>query len=452
MVMLGEKLSLPCSPITVRQRLVRKTIPRRNPQMNFCTFFRFLNFIFVFKGFNRSPGNNFPPARLPTRKRLRVRKRKRPDNTLMEGFVRGGPPKSQSNMQPQKNKANNYQEQLVEFAVSRQPSTSKAVSTIPSHELIWVRNTSGDPQQLEPLAMQADYELEEGEIVDLLEESVKAVENSRRSTLYFEDRVGSTSISPNNMLHQVSSDEVICLDSSIDVSKHEDDSVIFISEEKIAIPRKKLPPKLAKPDCLNSPAVNNLLSLVRSPKKFLPHDKFAKLTPKRRLRQQNRARAFQLKKSMENPFDGIVSDISAEENQEPLQPITLTTADIVNQPSLAPVVKPKEKRIILIDGSNVAMQYNDEENQRRTDANFSAEGLKICIDYFESKGFQVKAVVPEYRVCRNKSSNHELMNELRNTGKLMLTPRKSYDDRVILEGALRLDAAVVSNDFFRKFS
>lgn len=78
-------------------------------------------------------------------------------------------------------------------------------------------------------------------------------------------------------------------------------------------------------------------------------------------------------------------------------------------------------------------------------------GLKIAIDYFVDKGFQVKAIVPEYRVRRDKSSNHELMTELKETGKLVLTPSKSYDDRVILESALKLDAAVVSNDHFRKF-
>lgn len=78
-------------------------------------------------------------------------------------------------------------------------------------------------------------------------------------------------------------------------------------------------------------------------------------------------------------------------------------------------------------------------------------GLKIAIDYFIEKGFQAKAIVPEFRVRRDKSSNHVLMNELKDTGKLVLTPSKSYDDRVILESALELNAAVVSNDYYRKF-
>lgn len=81
---------------------------------------------------------------------------------------------------------------------------------------------------------------------------------------------------------------------------------------------------------------------------------------------------------------------------------------------------------------------------------FFISGLKIAIDHFEQQGFQVKAIVPEFRVRRDKSSNHNLMNELKNKGKLVCTPSKAYDDRVILESAMRLDAVIVSNDHFRK--
>lgn len=64
----------------------------------------------------------------------------------------------------------------------------------------------------------------------------------------------------------------------------------------------------------------------------------------------------------------------------------------------------------------------------------------------------MKAIVPEYRVRRDKSSNHILMTELKDTGKLICTPSKSYDDRVILQAAAQLDAAIVSNDHYRKFN
>lgn len=74
------------------------------------------------------------------------------------------------------------------------------------------------------------------------------------------------------------------------------------------------------------------------------------------------------------------------------------------------------------------------------------------IEHFEQLGFQVKAIVPEYRVRRDKSSSQAIMRHLQETGKLVCTPSKSYDDRVILESAVRLDAAVVSNDHYREFA
>lgn len=78
--------------------------------------------------------------------------------------------------------------------------------------------------------------------------------------------------------------------------------------------------------------------------------------------------------------------------------------------------------------------------------------LKKVITYFEDKKFQVKAIVPEYRVRRDKSSNHDLMKEMHDNGKLITTPSKSYDDLILLESAVKLDAAILSNDLFRKFS
>jgi len=43
------------------------------------------------------------------------------------------------------------------------------------------------------------------------------------------------------------------------------------------------------------------------------------------------------------------------------------------------------------------------------------------------------------------------MMALQNDAKLLLTPSKSYDDIALLEIAAKHDAAIVSNDKFRKF-
>lgn len=89
---------------------------------------------------------------------------------------------------------------------------------------------------------------------------------------------------------------------------------------------------------------------------------------------------------------------------------------------------------------------------------FSVEGIRICIDYFIDRGFNVKAVVPQMRLKRANSSNSELLEQLKDDGKVIVTPCKSlpngksvtsYDDRFILDLAHEFDGVVISNDNFR---
>lgn len=308
--------------------------------------------------------------------------------------------------------------------------------------------------------------------------------------------------------------DVICMD----VSKTEDmnDSVIFVSEERLN--NANVSP-LAPPDCLKSPAVKNLFNLF--PSSSTRSQAGAKKSPvkaKKKIRagQKIRFMLWKEKKAKEFPagktakkLNRMSADVELDDHQNPstvsdslptskvsaeqeklklwkLQKsaemsVATTTDKKISDSGSAPEAevklpengksavnpKMKEKRIILIDGSNVAMAFTDSCGTKKTDKDFSAEGkssilvstffisnfsvgLKICINHFEEKGFQVKAIVPEYRVRRDKSSNHIMMTELKETGKLICTPSKSYDDRVILQAATQLDAAVVSNDHYRK--
>ncbi|XP_011188599.1 NEDD4-binding protein 1 [Zeugodacus cucurbitae] len=106
------------------------------------------------------------------------------------------------------------------------------------------------------------------------------------------------------------------------------------------------------------------------------------------------------------------------------------------------------KRLILIDGCNVA--FNHALNRE-----FSVKGLKICIDYFEKMGHEVKAVVPQFRM--HKCTDSAAMFQLHSKGKIVMTPCKnlpgkftiSYDDRFVLQLAAEMDAAIVSNDNYR---
>ncbi|KAL7738676.1 hypothetical protein ACLKA6_006962 [Drosophila palustris] len=108
------------------------------------------------------------------------------------------------------------------------------------------------------------------------------------------------------------------------------------------------------------------------------------------------------------------------------------------------------KRPIIIDGSNVAFGHGCSNI-------FSAEGIKYCVEYFQKRGHDVKAVIPLFRRNPHKSSNPALLDQLHKDNKIVFTPCKnlpnqqsiSYDDRFILQLAYERNAAVVSNDNYR---
>ncbi|KAL9919938.1 uncharacterized protein ACN427_001671 isoform 1-T1 [Glossina fuscipes fuscipes] len=109
-----------------------------------------------------------------------------------------------------------------------------------------------------------------------------------------------------------------------------------------------------------------------------------------------------------------------------------------------------KKRMIIIDGSNVAFGH-------ALCKNFSVRGLKIAIEYFEKMGHEVKAIVPQFRISKNKSTEPDELERLHRAGKIVLTPCKNlpgkasacYDDRFILQLACELDAVIISNDNYR---
>lgn len=70
----------------------------------------------------------------------------------------------------------------------------------------------------------------------------------------------------------------------------------------------------------------------------------------------------------------------------------------------------------------------------------------------------MKAVVPQMRLKRSNSTNNELLEQLKDEGKVIISPCKclpngqsliSYDDRFILDLAHKFDGVVISNDNFR---
>ncbi|KAM3958424.1 uncharacterized protein ACR2FA_007576 [Aphomia sociella] len=107
-------------------------------------------------------------------------------------------------------------------------------------------------------------------------------------------------------------------------------------------------------------------------------------------------------------------------------------------------------RMIIIDGSNVAMEYSKGRE-------FSVKALKICIDYFLTRGHVVRAFVPRFRCKFGMSSNPRLLDDLERHGLVVYTPSKeiqgrciaSYDDRYIVQCAAEFDGIIVSGDNYR---
>lgn len=258
-----------------------------------------------------------------------------------------------NNIQP------DFEDELFEYSSLRM-SSSSATST---------PNTSAGPSTSSSLPkivmpppppiinLDDDSEIEDGEIVerdvDLIQESFAALSRSRKVTdltptknaLFYEDRNmddGSTSSipiyhvigspSPTKPIEITESDEIVCLESTQSI----DDSVIFVSEERGA------PQPLQKPTALSSPAINQLMKLSHTDtpgneKKVKP------LTPSRQ-RKLERTKKYRQKKQQERK--------SLEEG-------------------------PK-KRLILIDGSNVAVSHAKALQGKKFDFDnknaFSVEG------------------------------------------------------------------------------
>lgn len=110
----------------------------------------------------------------------------------------------------------------------------------------------------------------------------------------------------------------------------------------------------------------------------------------------------------------------------------------------------RSKRMVVIDGNNVAYAHTFGQA-------FSVKGLEICIQYFKKMGHNVKAVVPQFRLKKDKSTDQKKLEELYKAGDVLLAPSKnlpgqrssSYDDRLIISVAEKFDGVIISNDNFR---
>lgn len=243
-----------------------------------------------------------------------------------------------------------YEDDLNEYSMMRlsmdQPSTSAAA----------LENSSPNKSQNSVVEIHDDdSEIEEGEIVerevsqcvDLIEESFSALRRSRRVTdlspmknnakpqqpLFFEDRSGDYG--------HVQSPPIYIADTTIN-SSAADDSVIFVSEEK----------PLEKPNFLQSPAINQLakLSGVNLTPPISEKKKGRILSPTQ-LKRRERLAKWQQKKMIEYAKKEVKIAMKAD------QPSTSASTSSGATVSTSTTSGEKKKRIILIDGSNVAITH-----------------------------------------------------------------------------------------------
>lgn len=112
-------------------------------------------------------------------------------------------------------------------------------------------------------------------------------------------------------------------------------------------------------------------------------------------------------------------------------------------------------RPVVIDGSNVAMSHGNKKI-------FSCRGIKICVDWFRSRGHnEITVFVPKWRKETSRPDNpiaeQDILVELERDRLLVFTPSRlvggkrmvCYDDRYILRLAAELNGIVVSNDNYR---
>ena len=240
---------------------------------------------------------------------------------------------------------------------------------------------------------------------------------------------------------------IICLDSTSESVA--DESIICLSEDKsekelLVVEKQYL--ALPKPKFLESPAIASLYNLI--PKNNFPvrgilADESMESPKKKRKGRRGKTSSARKQRNWDklqarhalSAGDGeqTPSQVAGtpQSNEKPVDNLQSPMMIAPPAPQIKEVTKEttrKVKRVIIIDGSNVAMGAR-KEFDRDSHMDYCVEGLKKCIDHFENLGFEAKAVVPEYRMRREKSSNWPLINELKTQGKVVCTPSKSYDDR-----------------------
>ena len=119
-------------------------------------------------------------------------------------------------------------------------------------------------------------------------------------------------------------------------------------------------------------------------------------------------------------------------------------------------VEKKEKPMIVLDASNIAMRHGEQKNI------YSTKGIKIAINFFTKNGHKVISFLPDYLFKEKdpfaKHAKKRVLPDdlpylygLVGKGLVVKSPPQDYDDSYCIQYAKKHDAFVVSNDLFRDY-
>ena len=119
------------------------------------------------------------------------------------------------------------------------------------------------------------------------------------------------------------------------------------------------------------------------------------------------------------------------------------------------IMEKKEKPLIVLDASNIAMRHGEQKTI------YSTKGIEIAIEYFTKNGHKVISFLPDYLFKEkdpNKPGKKRVLPDnlpylygLVSKGLVVKSPPQDYDDSYCIQYAKSKNAFVVSNDMFRDY-
>ena len=117
--------------------------------------------------------------------------------------------------------------------------------------------------------------------------------------------------------------------------------------------------------------------------------------------------------------------------------------------------KEKEKPLIVLDASNIAMRHGEQKGI------YSTKGIQIAIEFFTKNGHKVISFLPDYLFKEKDPNKHgkkrvlpdnlSYLYGLVSKGLVVKSPPQDYDDSYCIQYAKAKNAFVVSNDMFRDY-